>query len=139
MNLGTVDGMNRVAAFFLAPIPAAAIGGLISWATHGHPRPVSVAIFYLLALYALQLIFGLAIYSWLARTGRRSLLSFASGGLAMVAIVAVPYLLWASAGPANTTGRAGVVLILWLVLGAITGATAWLILQWRQQAPPNTS
>lgn len=114
-------------AFLVAPIPAAAIGGLVSWGTGAHPRGVSVAVFYLLQLYALQLLFGLAIYAWLRRAGRQSIVSFALGGLTMVAIVAVPYLLWASFRPENTAGRTVIVLMLWLILGAITGATAWVI------------
>ena len=119
--------MNRISAFLLAPLPAAVLGGLVSWMTGGHPRPVSVAVFYLLQLYALQLIFRLAIYAWLQRTNRQSLASFAVGGLLMVAVVAVPYLIWASSRPENTADRTGVVLILWLALGALTGATAWLL------------
>jgi peptidoglycan/LPS O-acetylase OafA/YrhL len=124
--------MNRIVTFALAPIPAAALGGFVSWATGGHPRPVSVAVFYLLQLYALQLILGLAIYAWLRRTGRKSILSFTVGGLFMVAVVAVPYLVWASSKPENALGHTGAVLGLWLILGAITGAMAWLLLQRRQ-------
>jgi len=122
--------MNRIITFALAPVPAAALGGLVSWATGGHPRPLSVAIFYLLQLYALQLIFGLAIYAWLRRSGRQSIVSFAVGGLLMVAVMAAPYLVWATTmSPENTLGRAGVVLGLWLILGAITGANAWVLLR----------
>ena len=119
--------MNRLLVFLLAPIPASIAGGLISWVTGAHPRGVSIAIFYLLQLYALQLIFGLAIYAMLRRSGRNSVATFALGGLVMVAIVAVPYLAWASSSPHNSAGNTGVVLSIWLALGAITGVTAWLL------------
>jgi len=127
--------MNRIIVFALSPLPAAALGGLVSWATKAHPRPLSIGVFYLLQLYALQLIFGLAIYAWLRRTGRKSITSFALGGLCMVAIVAVPYLAWASGKAENTLGRTGVVLAIWLILGAITGIMAWVLLQRGRHAP----
>lgn len=127
--------MNRITTFALTPIPAAALGGFVSWATGAHPRALSVAVFYLLQLYAVQIIFGLAIYAWLRRTHRKSVTSFALGGLSMVAIVAVPYLAWASGKAENTLGRTAVVLVLWLILGAITGAMAWVLLQRGRDAP----
>lgn len=127
--------MNRLGLFLLAPVPAAVVGALVSWATGGHPRPISVAVFYLLQLYALQLIFGLAIAAWLRRTGRRSMGYFAAGGLVMVAVVAVPYLIWASSRPENTVDRTVIVLCIWLALGAITGVTAWALMRRGQPAP----
>ena len=118
--------MIKLRAFLLSPLPAAVLGGLVSWASGGFPRPVSIAVFYLLALYALQLVFGLAIYAWLQRTGRQSLGAFACGGLMMVAIPAVPYMVWANVvRPQNTLELTVIVLGLWLLLGAITGATYW--------------
>lgn len=117
--------MIRVIVFLLAPLPAAAIGGLVSWGTGAHAHGVSVAVFYLLQLYVLQLLFGLAIHSWLRRRGHRSIMSFALGGAAMVAVVAVPYLLWASVTAGNSASQTSLVLLLWLGLGAITGASAW--------------
>ena len=127
--------MNRLALFLLAPVPAAAVGAIVSWATGGYPRPVSVALFYLLQLYALQLIFGSAIAAWLRRTRRQSIGYFAAGGLVMVAVVAVPYLVWASSRPQNTLGRTVVVLSVWLALGAITGVTAWALMRRGQPEP----
>jgi hypothetical protein len=121
--------MNRIITFVLVPLPAAALGGFVSWVTGAHPRLLSVAVFYLLQLYALQLVFGLAIYAWLRRTGRKSITSFTLGGLVMVAIVAVPYVVWAMGKAENTLGQTGVVLGLWLVLGAITGVMAWVLLR----------
>lgn len=121
--------MNRLGLFLVAPVPAAGVGAIVSWATGGHPRPVSVAVFYLLQLYALELIFGLAIAAWLLRTRRQSAGYFAAGGLTMVAIVAVPYLIWASMRPENTFDRTVVVLGVWLALGAMTGVTAWALMQ----------
>jgi peptidoglycan/LPS O-acetylase OafA/YrhL len=88
-----------------------------------------VAVFYLLQLYALELIFGLAIAAWLLRTRRQSAGYFAAGGLAMVAVVAVPYLIWTSTRPENTVDRTVAVLGLWLALGAITGVIAWALMQ----------
>jgi hypothetical protein len=126
--------MNRLGVFLLAPLPAAAIGGLVSWGTGAHSRGVSVAFFYLLQLYALQIVVGLAIYAWLRRTGRGSIISYMVGGLVMVAIVAVPYLLWASFRPENTIERAVVVLLLWLTFGAVTGASAWFLSRRRQRS-----
>jgi hypothetical protein len=119
--------MKRLLEFLLAPIPAAMIGGLISWGTGAHPRGLSIAIFYLLQLYALQLIFGLAIYAMLRRTGRHTLAAFASGGLLMTAVVAVPYLAWANTLPDKSAAHSAAVLAIWLALGAITGATGWLL------------
>jgi len=127
--------MNRVGLFFLAPIPAAVVGAAVSWVTGGHPRPVSVGVFYLLQLYALQLIFGLAIAAWLRRTRRQSIGYFAGGGLVMVAVVAVPYLIWASSRPENTVSRVVIVLCVWLALGAITGVTAWTLMRRGQPVP----
>lgn len=121
--------MNRIAAFVLAPVPAAALGGFTSWATGAFPRPFSVAAFYLLQLYALELIFGLVIYAYLRRTGRNTMNWFSLGGLLMVALAGIPYLAWASSKAGNTLVRTGVVLSLWLAFGAITGATAWLLLR----------
>lgn len=119
--------MNRIAIFVLAPVMAAAVGGLLSWATGAHARGVSVAVFYLLQLYVLQLLFGVAIHAWLRRTGRLSLASSAIGGMAMVAVVAVPYLMWASFRPENTPVRSVIVLIIWLTLGGITGISAFVL------------
>lgn len=123
--------MNRAAIFLLAPLPAAVIGGLLSFGAGAHPRAVSVAVFYVLQLYLLQLLFGVAIHAWLRRTGRLSLGWSAIGGMTMVAVVAVPYLMWASIEAENMAGRTVIVLIIWLTLGAITGVTAFLLGQYR--------
>ena len=128
--------MNRIVVFLLAPLPAAVIGGLVSWGTGAHPRMVSVSVFYLFQLYALQLLFGLAIHAWIRRRGHRSIMSCAMGGAAMVAIVAVPYLLWASVTAGNSASRMMLVLLLWLALGAITGATAWALGRQGTQSTP---
>jgi hypothetical protein len=126
--------MKRLFVFLLAPIPAAITGGLISWVTGAHPRGGSIAIFYLLQLYALQLVSGLAIYGMLRRSGRNSLAAFALGGLAMVAVIAVPYMAWAITLPDNTAANTVAVLLIWLAFGAITGITARLLLN-RTAAP----
>jgi hypothetical protein len=82
----------------------------------------------LLQLYALQLVSGLAIYGMLRRSGRNSLADFALGGLAMVAVIAVPYMAWAITLPDNTAANTVAVLLIWLAFGAITGITAKLLL-----------
>jgi len=117
--------MKEVRAFLLSPIPAAILGAIVSWASGGFPRPVSVAIFYLLLLYAAQLLLGVAIRAFLLRTGRRSATSFAFGGMAMTCIPSAAYLAWAAAQEPNSSSRAVVVLVLWLVLGCLTGLANW--------------
>ena len=71
--------MKEVRAFLVSPIPAAILGAFVSWASGGFPRPASVAVFYLLLLYAAQLLLGVTIRAYLLRTNRRSATSFALG------------------------------------------------------------
>jgi hypothetical protein len=117
--------MKEVRAFLLSPIPAAILGATVSWVSGGFPRPVSVAIFYLLLLYAAQLLLGVAIRAVLLRTNRRSAMSFVFGGMAMTGIPSVAYLAWAAAQNSSSSSRAMVVLVLWLFLGCLTGFAYW--------------
>jgi hypothetical protein len=117
--------MRELRAFLLAPIPAAALGAIVSWASGGFPRPASVAIFYLLLLYAAQLLFGVAIHAYLLRTNRRSAAGFTIGGTFMTAIPTIPYMAWAITTDLGPTSTGFVVLVLWLLLGALTGLTYW--------------
>jgi hypothetical protein len=117
--------MKELRSFLLSPIPAAILGAIVSTATGGFPRPVSVAVFYLLLLYAAQLLFGIAIRAFLRRTNRRSASSFALGGTAMTGIPTIPYLVWATAQNPASSSSAAVVLVLWLLLGALTGLSYW--------------
>jgi len=117
--------MKEVRAFLLSPIPAAILGAIVSWASGGFPRPVSVAIFYLLQLYAAQLLLGVAIRAFLLRMNRRSATSFVLGGMAMTGIPSVPYLAWAVAQNPSSSSRGVVVLVLWLFLGGLTGLSYW--------------
>ena len=119
--------MNRVGAFFVVPIPAALLGGTVSWASGGFPRPLSMILFYLLLLYAAQLLFGLAIRAFLLRAGKATALGFTLGGTAMIAVPAVPYLLWAVGRHPHQLATAPVLLVLWLLCGAITGLTFWFL------------
>jgi heme A synthase len=119
----------KIGAFFLAPVPAAIIGALVSWASGGFPRPVSVAIFYLLLLYGTQIIFGLAICAYLLRTNRRSVMQFGIGGLLMTSIPAALYLAWATAKHSAPAANALFVFALWSALGALTGLCYWFLAQ----------
>jgi heme A synthase len=119
----------KIGAFFLAPVPAAIIGALVSWASGGFPRPVSVAIFYLLLLYGTQIIFGLAICAYLLRTNRRSVMQFGIGGLLMTSIPAALYLAWATAKHSGPAANALFVFALWSALGALTGLCYWFLAQ----------
>src|SRR5688572_12627653 len=93
---GGNDRMKQVRGYFLSPFPAAILGGLVSWASGAHPRPVSIAILYLLLLYGAQLLFGILIRTQLIRHRRTSAFNFVSGGLAMTAIPTAPYIAWAA-------------------------------------------
>jgi hypothetical protein len=84
--------MKAFPAFLTSPIPAAILGATVSWASGGYPRPVSVAVFYLLLLYGAQLVFGIAIRAYLLRSNRQSAASFALGGTAMTGVPAIAYL-----------------------------------------------
>lgn len=126
--------MNRAGAFLLAPVPASIIGAAVSWASRGWPRPDSLFVFYLLALYAAQLLFGIAIRAALLRSGLRSAASFAVGGIVMIALPTVPYVLWAVSEHPDQRASAPIVLALWLLMGGITGLTAWFLA--RPTAPP---
>jgi len=117
--------MKEVRAFLLSPIPAAILGAIVSWASGGFPRPVSVAIFYLLLLYALQLLFGVAVRAFLLRTNRRSATNFAFGGMVMTGIPSVAYLAWAVARNPDSFSKGVFVLVLWLLLGGLTGLSYW--------------
>lgn len=128
----TGAGMMKLGAFFLAPVPAAIVGAIVSWASGGFPRPVPVAIFYLLLLYGTQIVFGLAICAYLLRTNRRSLMQFGIGGLLMTSIPAALYLTWATAKHPSPAANALFVFALWSVLGAMTGLSYWFLAQWRK-------
>jgi hypothetical protein len=117
--------VKELRAFLLSPIPAAILGAIVSWASGGFPRPVSVAVFYLFQLYAAQLLFGVAIRAYLLRSNRQSAASFALGGTAMTGIPAIAYLAWATVQNPSSASRAAVVLVLWLLMGALTGLSYW--------------
>ena len=117
--------MKQLGAFLLSPIPAAVLGAIVSWATGGFPRPVSLAIFYLLLLYAVQLLFGIAIRAFLLRSNRLSAASFAFGGAAMTGIPAMGFFAWAMVPHPDSSVRAVAVLVLWILLGALTGLSYW--------------
>ena len=119
----------KLGAFFLAPMAAAIVGALVSWASGGFPRPVSLAIFYLLLLYGAQIVFGLAICAYLLRTNRRSVMQFGIGGLLMTAIPAALYLAWATAKHPASTANVLFVFALWSALGAMTGLCYWVLVE----------
>lgn len=127
--------MKEVRGFLLAPIPAAILGAIVSWASGGFPQPVSVAVFYLLLLYAAQLLFGVAIRTYLLRSQRCSATSFALGGTAMTGIPSVPYLAWATTQSPEASSTAALVLVLWLFLGALTGLSYWRLTHHGSNAP----
>jgi hypothetical protein len=129
--------MNRVGAFLLAPAPAAAVGAAVSWGSGGFPRPVSVFVFYMLVIYAAQLIFGLAIRAFLVRAGRNSATAFALGGTLMIALPALPFVVWAVAEHPHQLAKAPFVLALFLLMGAVTGASAWLLTRSEEPTPPS--
>jgi fucose 4-O-acetylase-like acetyltransferase len=128
--------MKEFRLFLLSPVPAAMLGAIISQATGGFPRPVSVAVFYLLLLYGAQLLFGVAIRAYLQKANRRSALSFAIGGTAMTGIPATPYLLWATAQNPGSSSNMAFVLVLWLLFGALTGLVYWRL---ARPGPKNTA
>jgi len=119
--------MKEFRAFLLSPIPASLLGGIVSWATGGHPRPLSVAVFYVLQLYAIQLLFGVAVRAVLLKANRTSAMSFFFGGVVMTAIPSVPYLIWATGQHPESSPKAIVVLALWLLYGGLTGLFYWRI------------
>jgi hypothetical protein len=121
--------MKQAAAFFLAPLPAAVLGGIVSGLSGGHPRPVSVALFYLLLLYGAQLLFGIAIRLFLLRRGVRRASAFALGGTLMVAVPAIPYVAWAAVVHAYPLPYPVALLLLWLVMGGATGLAYWFIVR----------
>jgi hypothetical protein len=111
--------IRRVAAFLLAPVPASLLGEIVASASGGFPPPDSVFFYYLLLLYAAQMLFGLPIRAFLLRAGRISAVGAALGGAAMIA--------WVVATHPNQLAEAPAVLALWLLMGAVTGLTAWLL------------
>ncbi|WP_162237447.1 hypothetical protein [Sphingobium sp. Leaf26] len=125
------EGANEMnlRAFFLAPVPAAIIGGIVSWATGGFPRPIPVAIFYLFLLYGTQIILGLIIRAFLLRTNRRSPIQFGMGGLFMTGVPSALYLVWATTKHPASSANALFVFALWSVLGAMTGLCYWFLAQ----------
>jgi hypothetical protein len=128
--------VNRAGAFFLAPVPAAVVGAAVSWTSGGWPRPDTVFVAYMLLIYAAQLLFGLAIRAVLLRTGRKSALGFALGGVVMIAVPAVPYVLWGVAKHPHQLASAPIVLALWLVMGGITGLAAWYLTEANEKTRP---
>ena len=119
--------IRRVAAFLLAPVPASLLGEIVASASGGFPPPDSVFFYYLLLLYAAQMLFGLPIRAFLLRAGRISAVGAALGGAAMIALPAVPFVAWVVATHPNQLAEAPAVLALWLLMGAVTGLTAWLL------------
>ncbi len=117
--------MKEVRAFLLSPIPAAILGAIVSWASGGFPRPLSVAIFYLLQLYAAQLLLGVAVRAFLLKTNRRSATNFIFGGMVMTGIPSAAYLAWAAAQNPDSSSKAVAVFVLWTFLGALTGLAYW--------------
>ena len=129
--------MKELRAFLLSPIPAAILGSVASWASGGFPRPVSVAVLYLLLLYGLQLLFGVAIRAYLLKAHRSSAATFAVGGALMTGTPAVAYLAWAMTQNLHSSSNAVVVLVLWLLLGAMTGVAYWWLARPSTKAPAN--
>lgn len=119
--------MNRVSAFVVAPVPAAVVGGTVAWTSGSAPRLDAVIFFYLLLLYAFQLLFGLALVALLVRAGKAGAIGFTLAGIAMVAIPAVPYILWSVARHPDLGALAPNVLGLWLAMGALDGLAVWLL------------
>lgn len=128
--------MNRAGAFSLAPVPASAVGAAVSWTSGGWPRPDTVFLFYMLLIYAAQLLFGLAIRAWLLRRGRASATGFALGGVLMIALPAVPYLVWAVQKHPHQLAAAPMILALWLIMGGATGLSAWYLTRLRETKRP---
>lgn len=119
--------MSEFRAFALAPIPAAGLGGLASWASGASPEPLSPAMSYLVLLYVAQCLLGLPIHALFLKK-RTSALSFALGGAAMVALPAAPYLAWAWAGQPYPLSHVALVYGLLTMLGGVTGwSYRWLL------------
>ncbi|HUE80095.1 MAG TPA: hypothetical protein VMN38_10745 [Sphingomicrobium sp.] len=127
--------MKALPAFLLSPIPAAILGATVSWASGGFPRPVSIAVFYLLLLCGAQLVFGIAIRAYLIKSNRQSAASFALGGTAMTGIPAIAYLAWAITQNPNPSSSAFIVLVLWSLLGTLTGLAYWLLTRPHSEMP----
>jgi hypothetical protein len=108
-------------------VPAAVVGATVSWTSGGWPRPATVFLGYILLIYAAQILFGLAIRAVLLRRGRKSAPHFALGGVVMIAVPAVPYVVWGVSEHPHQLATAPVVLTLWLVMGGITGLVAWCL------------
>ncbi|RZF64926.1 hypothetical protein EWE75_08670 [Sphingomonas populi] len=127
--------MKEIRAFLLSPVPAALLGALVSWATGGFPRPISIAVFYLLLLYIAQLLFGLAVRAFLINKMRKSPVDFAFGGAVMTGIPSITYLLWATIQREAHWAQGIEVLAVWLVLGALTGLSYWRLSRPSVKAP----
>lgn len=123
--LGLGGIVKELRAFLLSPVAAAILGAIVSWASGGFPRPISVAIFYLLQLYVAQLLFGVAIRAFLLKTNRRSIINFFFGGIVMTGVPSAAYLAWAASQNPNSVSKAVVVLLLWMLLGGLTGLAYW--------------
>lgn len=119
--------MTEIRAFAIAPLPAALLGSVVSWAASAFARPVAVFVFYLLLLYAVQALIGYAIQRLLRRAGRTRLWHFAAGGTAMVALPAAPYLAWVARQMPYSPKQVAALFVLWLFVGALTGAVYWLL------------
>lgn len=121
--------MTRSGAFFLAPVPAALFGAAVSSASGAAPRPWVLFLGYLLILYAAQLLFGLPIRALLLRAGRTTAAAFTLGGIVMIALPVVPYLIWAVDRHPHQLRSVPFVLILFLTCGALTGLIAWHLMR----------
>jgi hypothetical protein len=99
------------------------LGATIGYAQAAH-RIVALIIFICLLLYAVQIVFGIAIRATLRRCGLTSLGAFAIGGLAMTEIPNAPYTVW-SISKGHPLGDGVAYFALIGLYGAITGATFW--------------
>ena len=126
---GIEVAMRELVAFLIAPIPAAALGGLLLWGGNSIALLIWLAASCLLLLYAAQLIVGAAVWAFLRRTGRCSATSFVIGGTVMTGLSAIAYMAWAIFGAgvqfSGQEKEGANLLLASLVLGGITGLCFW--------------
>lgn len=120
--------MNPFWAFVLAPIPAALLTVLLGIAK---PRWFALLLF-LPALWTMQLIVGLPIRWLQRRRGEVDLWRHTLAGAVMIGLPSAAFLLWhlIVEEPGNFAGVMAMQ-ILMTILGAMTGASYWLLVRRR--------
>lgn len=121
--------MRHLAGFLLAPLPAAVLAFVWYSLSPGPLMPVSMAVAVTLYLYAVELVFGIALVVCLIRWEKTGGSMFAIGG---AAIAGLPVLLWVALAAQWRSQDWEMVLRgpYWLaILGGVSGQTYWLFVR----------